>query len=212
MHRTLITICAFALAIAACGGDAADDSTTTAATDAPATTAATTTEASTTTAATTTTEATTTEATTTTGATTTSGATTTTGAPVELSGFLITEVVFGDHVTLTNNTAAAIDLDGWWLCNRPQYLPLSGMLEPGESVQITDLGVPADGGEVALYRSNSFGSSDDIRDYVAWGDGGGRESVAVGAGLWTADEAAPNDGAGIVRIADPSAASSWTSS
>ena len=66
--------------------------------------------------------------------------------------------------------------------------------------------------KVGLYTDGNFGSSSDMADYVAWGDGGGRESVAVGAGLWAADAAAPNDGAGIVRIADPSAVESWESS
>ena len=57
-------------------------------------------------------------------------ATTTTEATMTLSGFQITAVVFGDHVALTNNTDADVSLDGWWLCNRPSYVPLSGTLAP----------------------------------------------------------------------------------
>lgn len=105
------------------------------------------------------------------------------------TGVAITEVVFGDggHVTLTNDGATDATLDGLWVCNRPAYTELSGTLASGATLEVPAAelgGLVADGGEAALYTSNSFDSSDAIIDYVQWGGGGGRESVAVAAGLW----------------------------
>ena len=120
--------------------------------------------------------------------------------------------MFGDHVTITNNTDAEVSLEGWWLCNRPDYAPLSGTLAAGESVDVSSGalgGLGVDGGEIGLHTERSFGDSGAMFDYVSWGSGGGRESVAVGAGLWGADDAAPNDGAGITRIADAAGPGSW---
>jgi hypothetical protein len=100
------------------------------------------------------------------------------------------------------------------LCNRPSYAPLSGSLAPGESVEVSaaDLGgLSAGSGEVGLYSSRAFGDSSAMTDYVAWGSGGGRESVAVDAGLWGAGDAAPGDGAGVIRSDSASGAASWGS-
>ncbi len=72
-----------------------------------------------------------------------------------LSGFQITAVVFGDHVALTNNTDADVSLDGWWLCNRPSYVPLSGTLAPGETIDISSGslgGLTAAGGRLVCTR------------------------------------------------------------
>jgi len=123
---------------------------------------------------------------------TTSAPTTTAAIPEggeSIEGLQLSAVVFGDggHATITNTSDADITLDGLWLCNRPAYVALSGALAPGDSVDIasSDLGgLRAEGGEVGLYSSSSFDSSDDMVDYVQWGNGGGRASVAVGAGLW----------------------------
>ncbi|MFQ5557446.1 MAG: hypothetical protein ACE5GB_08080 [Acidimicrobiales bacterium] len=122
-------------------------------------------------------------------ATTTAAPTTTAAIPEggsPLDGVHVTRVVFGAEgsVTLTNTGDEQVVLDGLWLCNRPSYSPLGGTLGAGETIEISAgvLGdLPADGGEVALYTSNSFGDSSALIDYVEWGSGGGRESVAVGA-------------------------------
>lgn len=123
----------------------------------------------------------------------TSEATTTT-APipeggVAVTGLSLTQVAFGDggSVTITNDSDAEINVDGLWVCNRPSYTPLSGTIAAGATIQVDagELGgLSEEGGEAALYSSNDFGSSDDIVDYVQWGTGGGREGVAVDAGLW----------------------------
>ena len=217
MRRRVISIAVFVVIATACSGSVEESieegTVTTAGTTATVAPADTTTQATTTQA--TTTEATTTEATTTsTGVTTTTPVETTT-VEVGLAGLAITQVVFGDHVTITNNTDAEISLEGWWLCNRPDYAPLSGTLAAGESVDVSSGalgGLGVDGGEIGLYLESSFGDSSAMFDYVAWGSGGGRESVAVGAGLWGADDAAPNDGSAIKRIADSAGPESWVSS
>ncbi len=51
-----------------------------------------------------------------------------------------------------------------------------------------------------------------MEDYVSWGSGAGRESVAVDAGLWVEGGRAPNDGPGMTRQAGEGAPESWISS
>lgn len=109
------------------------------------------------------------------------------GASVE--GIQLSAIVFGadGHVTVTNTSDAEVSLDGLWLCNRPAYVALAGSLAPDASIDIAaaDMGgLSADGGEAGLYTDDAFGSSDAMIDYVSWGGGGGRASVAVDAGLW----------------------------
>lgn len=212
VKRFIALSLALAIVAASCGGaeGGADEPST------PTTEASTTTTQQTTATTQPTTTPTHADTTTTEASTTTVEDTTTTAeAETVLTGLAITSVVFGDSVVVTNNTNADVDLTGWWLCNRPAYVELVGTLSPGESIEINavDLGgLSADDGEVGLYNARDFGNSGAMQDYVAWGSGGGRESVAVGAGLWIADAAAPNDGAGIVRVADAAAAESWESS
>ncbi len=221
MHR-LVMAAAFLLTVAAC----ADSGTTTTASTVHVDTTTTTTAAPTTTAAGTvpaTDPPTTTTAppvTTSTPAdsTTTAAAptTTTTIAPTTTApsaAFTVTAVVFGENgfVEITNVGAAAGDIGGHWICQRPGYFEIpSQVLEPGESVWVatgtaasaasaTAVAVfGAEGrlgqfsprtGEVALYEGSTFSSPDLIRSYVEWGPEGGlpragRGSVAVEAGIW----------------------------
>lgn len=126
-----------------------------------------------------------------------------------IADVVITDVVFDQHVTLTNTGSGTVDISGLWLCNRPNYIqPDAASLGPGESVQVEARflgGLSAGGGEVALYTDPNFGDSSAIIDYVAWGSGGGRLGVAESAGIWPAGGAvavsgdsisAPNGGAG----------------
>lgn len=131
------------------------------------------------------------------------------GSPADLA---ITEVVFAESATITNLGSGTVSLDGLWVCNRPNYLALSGTLGPGESVQLTsgDIPVPADGGEVALYSSPDFGSSEAILDYVAWGSGGGRLGVAADAGIWPDGDAVAVSGASISAPAGGASAADWS--
>lgn len=112
-------------------------------------------------------------------------------------------------VTLTNTGTADYDLTGHWLCNRPSYSELPGqVLEPGAAVDVSVSGLSADGGEVAIYVSNNFGSSDDIVTYVGWGSGGGRQSVAEAAQVWSGDPVQPASDI-ITLSGDPGAAAGW---
>jgi hypothetical protein len=97
--------------------------------------------------------------------------------------------VFGadGHVTLTNSSGADVSVDGLWLCNRPAYTALTGTIAAGGTLEVaaSELGgLGADGGEAALYTAQDFENSEAIVDYVQWGTGGGREGVAVTAGIW----------------------------
>ena len=127
----------------------------------------------------------------------------------------ITEVVFGDHVTITNLGSSAVSVEGLWLCNRPSYTELpTAVVAAGESIDIpADAlgGLPASGAEAALYSSNSFGDSGAMLDYVAWGGGGGRSEVASGAGLWPSGDLVSPGGDMISAPAGGAAASDWSS-
>lgn len=128
----------------------------------------------------------------------------------------ITEVVFGDHVTVTNLGADAVSLVGLWLCNRPSYTELpTAVLAAGESIDLAAAGLgnlSVDGGEVGLYSSNSFGDSASLVDYVTWGSAGGRIGVAVDAGQWPADATVDATGASISAPDGGGAPSDWSSS
>ncbi|MDH3731229.1 MAG: hypothetical protein OES13_08925, partial [Acidimicrobiia bacterium] len=126
----------------------------------------------------------------------------------------ITEVVFGDHVTISNLGSDAVSVAGLWLCNRPSYTELpTAVIAAG-----TSLDIPADalgnlaagGGEVALYASNSFGDPSAMLDYVGWGSGGGRLSVAEEAGLWPAGESVVASGTAISAPAGGASAADWS--
>ena len=141
-----------------------------------------------------------------------------TDAPAAAEGTIadlaITEVVFGESVTISNLGTGPVSVDGLWLCNRPSYTPMpTALIAPGESITVAagDLGGLSDGsGEVAMYTSNNFGASSDIIDYVTWGQGGGRLSVAADAGIWPAGEAVTPAGASISAPNGGSSASDWS--
>jgi len=195
MKRIALPI-ALVLILAACGDDDASVETTT--TAPPSTTAA---ETTTTAADTTTTAA----------DTTTTAAETTTTVADGPSGpvFQIASVTFGSPmVTIYNIGDEDGTLAGHWLCQRPSYVEIPEIsLAPGEGVAISlggNVFLPPPGlktaegqlnvgalnptsGELALYSSNDFGSSEAIVSYVEWGEGDhARSSVAVGAGIWEA--------------------------
>lgn len=122
--------------------------------------------------------------------------------------FVISSVSFGTGamVVITNVGSEAGSLAGHFLCQRPNYWAIPDIEVPagqslaigaGGSVLIPPPGaltlddqaaigqLSAGGGEVALYDSNSFGSSDSILSYVEWGSAGHqRSSVAIAAGIW----------------------------
>lgn len=91
-------------------------------------------------------------------------------------------------------------LEGHFVCNFPTYSSIGdlGSVAPGESftVELAVLGAASGTGEIGVYTSSSFGSSDAMVAYVEWGSAGhGRTDVAVGAGLWSAGDFVDNGNA-----------------
>lgn len=190
--RAKATLILLALLVAACGGTTDSTSTTEAAADTTTTVAAPETTTTTTAATTTTTEA----------------QTTTTVAAGGGAQFVLSTVVLGDGAmaVITNIGSESGDLGGFALCQRPSYFTFSDFEVPaGQSAAISLGGdtfeppngalvieevarisaLSPDSGEVGLYSSPSFSSSDAIVGYVEWGSSGhGRSSVAVAAGIW----------------------------
>ncbi len=194
MKRWFSLLAVLALVAAACGGDDGAASTTQPAptTTQPAPTTTTTQPAPTTTAAPSTTQA---------------------PAGGSTADLAITEVVFGDHFTITNLGDSPVDVDGLWVCNRPSYVPLAAaVIAPGESIEVaaSQLSVPDGGGEVALYSSRNFDDSSKLLDYVAWGGGGGRSTEAADAGQWPAGETVTVTGAIISAPTGGESAADWS--
>ncbi len=92
------------------------------------------------------------------------------------------------EVAIANNGDSEITLDGYWMCIFPQYGEIEGVgaVAPGETVSVVaPVSLSAAGGELGLYTSDSFSSSEAIQAYVEWGsDGHERASVAIEAGIW----------------------------
>ena len=104
-------------------------------------------------------------------------------------------------MVLLNGSDGPVDLDGWFICQRPSYWPLPAVtLDPAQRITIrTASGEDTDemlfaggrfgqlsggGGEVALYRDSAFDNPGSIVGYVAWNSGGARQEVAQAAGIW----------------------------
>lgn len=172
MRRILSILFSLTLLVAACGGDSADGDTST--TEAPSTSEDSTTPPES-------------------SSSSMAEETTTTDETDSEPAFAITEVDFvGGTVTVTNVGGGTGSLDGYALCQRPTYLTIRDVeLAPGESTtfEASSLGgFSAEDGEVGLYSTGSFDSTDAIVSYVEWGRSGhGRSSVAVAAGIWPAD-------------------------
>lgn len=135
-------------------------------------------------------------------------------ASFEPEGVAIVEVGLGgpeSTVVLRNFSDETVSLDGWFLCNVPNYWPLPTDLElaAGETVLIDfnaggNAPINAGGtlgqldggpnGEIGLYSRGTFGDSDAIVSYVAWNGGRGRKDVAQGAGIWGDDDVTASDG------------------
>lgn len=125
----------------------------------------------------------------------------------------LTRVVFEPipYLLIRNVGGEPINLGDHWLCQRPAYVQLPELtMEGGDTVAIglgdeappdlaglvavlqlgPELGFfTPDQGELGLYAAPDFGAPGAIESYVQWGKaGGGRESVAVEAGIWQEGE------------------------
>lgn len=108
-----------------------------------------------------------------------------------------------ETIKIKNFGASTVDISNYKLCIFPNYPQLntlsvtSGSLNLASEAEVTIISstnLVDTGGELGLYiNTNSFGVSANIRDYVQWiSTGGTRESVAVGAGIWSAGTSISN--------------------
>jgi len=127
----------------------------------------------------------------------------------------------GARIEFFNPTDSPIELDGYWLCNRPAYPQIEGTgitIPPGGYAVIDNddlsatLSFDGDNDDIQLYIKSEtrpgFGNRNNMVDFICWGDGSsvGRLTEAqMGAGggsevLWMGDDcaASPTSGA-IVR-------------
>ena len=93
-----------------------------------------------------------------------------------------------NEVTFANHTDADIAIDGYYLCNFPDYAALSAAdpVPAGGTLTVTStVAISADDGELGLYsEGGAFGDPDTIAAYVEWGsEGHERSSTAVQAGV-----------------------------
>ena len=133
-------------------------------------------------------------------------------------------------IEIKNIGDATADIGGWWFCNRLSYtqLPTGVTIPPGGIIVFhvgssgtntsTDIflsgmsSLNASASDVSFYFNSTFTSSSSIRDFVQWGSGGnGRESVAVGAGIWTAGDFITDvtEGHSIEYDGDGNSSSDW---
>lgn len=126
------------------------------------------------------------------------------GGPNDFGPVVITRVYFdgNDMIELTNYGDADHSLDGYYLCQFPDYWPFpEGTAIPaGERLLINvGQGTSAPGllfanggagslnaaqGELGLYRSSGFGDPSEIASYLAWNGAGMRLGVAQEAGIF----------------------------
>jgi hypothetical protein len=163
--------------------------------------------------------------------TTTAAAVTTTAAPAATtttegsdgpesnldSPLVVLEIDFDASFVLIRNAGTEdYDLSGHWICNKPSYNQLPDqVLAPGDVIEFDArlLGLDADSGELALYTSGDFESSEDIIRYVQWGsDSHGRTDTAVAGGIWPEGDFVDNQGSSIESSgSNPVSSADWSS-
>ena len=111
----------------------------------------------------------------------------------------------GQWIELYNAGEEAVDVSTYQVCNRPAYAPVGNLpivsgeltIAPGGFLVVEWDALAGDQAELGLYTEGAFSSADALVDYLEWGAaGGGRESVAVEAGLWQAGDFAELPGEG----------------
>jgi len=96
----------------------------------------------------------------------------------------------GGYVEFFNTTASDFNMTGWWLCSPFIYSAVGAIVIPAggyATVVWPATFVDTDaGGEILLYKSSSFGTSNDIVDYICWGTNphGSRQNQANTVGKW----------------------------
>lgn len=113
---------------------------------------------------------------------------------------IITEILGSSQIEIKNIGIAPTDISGLYLCSDLNYDQISTLtvdcgsviLSPGDHVVLdldANISLTTNDGEMGLYRSQQFGSFDDIMHYTEWGSAGHQRSgTAIGAGLWMANQ------------------------
>ncbi len=120
---------------------------------------------------------------------------------VGLPALVISEVNPGDYIEVFNTTGSTITLPGiYWFCSMFQYGQVAVSIPAGSYATIPWLPsftfATDAGGEMMLYKSNSFGTNVDILDYVIWGAPGfSRKTQAEAVGKWVGANAGALTGA-----------------
>ena len=112
----------------------------------------------------------------------------------------INEVLYStsnDLIELKNFGSESVDVSTWWFCSLFAYAPISDLsivsgslnIPPGGILAVSGFNMNNAAADLGLYETNNFMSSAAMHDFVQWGTAGnGRESVAVGKGIWTAGD------------------------
>jgi hypothetical protein len=117
------------------------------------------------------------------------------GGGLTSNNVVINEVTVDGRVEIFNGTNEPVNIAPYWLCNFPDYQPITEMtvecgellIQPGEVTVISGFeGFNALDAELGLYTTNSFGSADAMISYLEWGSTGHRRSsLAVNNGFWS---------------------------
>lgn len=114
-----------------------------------------------------------------------------------------------DSIILANAGTEVVATEGLWVYQDGEVSEFNVFLiEPRTEIlfSVRDIGgVGTDGGEIALFSSDSFSNPDSLIEYVAWGESGhSRADVAVDAGRWSEDGSVDTTGDTLVILrADP---------
>ena len=124
------------------------------------------------------------------------------GEGFQFTDAVISEVSADGEIEIFNGTDAAIDVTDYYLCNFPAYTRVGNLtldcgtlvIQPGDYAVVSGWsGFDAQDGELGLYRTPNYGSSDAIVSYLEFGTPGHfRAGVAIAAGIWEADLVAPS--------------------
>lgn len=110
---------------------------------------------------------------------------------------VINEIDFlSSQIELKNNGTQQVDVTNYFFCNFPSYEGIvnltatsgSKIIQPGGFLVLsTSIASSPFGGELGLYSSGaSYGASENIVDYIEWGESDHKRSpVGVAAGVWT---------------------------
>jgi hypothetical protein len=137
------------------------------------------------------------------------------------SGVVINEVSATNQIEFKNTGMSTVDISSYFLCDFPTYTQISNLtvvsgstnLAPGALVVISGWNVDEADSELGLYSSPNYGSAAAIVSYVEWGSSGHtRASVAIAAGIWTANNFVPSfaSGESIAYAGAGITAASWT--